>query len=713
MTATTSRPAREFWRLSTYYDRRKVNLWVALRNSIGIVMPLLLGVYLGETQAGLVASVGALNVAAADDIDPYRQRGSRMLASCLVGAWAVFAGAITAHHAAGVIAGRSLWGFGAGLMVCLGTAAADLGMISLVVFIIYGAQSMPPEHAVLAGAIALGGGLFQTALSLAPWPLRGTRPERRLIGDLYLQLSRSAVQDPNPLSAPQVSSIATAVYETLASLAGDHRVESERLFSLASQAERIRLSLFALGRWRIRMRREEGGEEPAAAIDRFLQAASEVLSATGHSLHEEPAGAIAAGLRPAGEAFRQIEEHSESAALVPLLAEARHQVDTLSGAIRVAFDLSRNTTPAGALEFAERQRRVPWRLRFGGTLATLRANLSFDSSACRHGIRLASCLLIGNLIAYGFALPRSYWLAMTIALVLKPDFGSTFTRGALRLAGTYTGLLFATVLVHFVSPGPYVDILWIGLLALFLRSYGRANYGILSVAISAMIVFLFALSGIAAKDVIDTRALNTTIGGGLALAVYWVWPTRERTQAPAALATLLEQYRLYLQTVSRSYLDGQPGSEAEFDHIRTNARRARSNAETSADRLRAEPFVNPHQVLTFDALLASSHRFIHAVMSLEAGMRSGPLEKAPPEFRAFAHDLDRMLYFLAARLRGSPIAPQSLPDLRESHNRLVRAVGSEGRNTMLLIETDRMTNALNTVAEHVYKWAGTPEAAHL
>ena len=52
-------------------------------------------------------------------------------------------------------------------------------------------------------------------------------------------------------------------------------------------------------------------------------------------------------------------------------------------------------------------------------------------------------------IAGSLALPRSYWLAMTIALVLKPDFGSTFSRGILRLAGTYVGLFVATLSVPF------------------------------------------------------------------------------------------------------------------------------------------------------------------------------------------------------------------------------------------------------------------------
>ncbi len=357
---------------------------------------------------------------------------------------------------------------------------------------------------------------------------------------------------------------------------------------------------------------------------------------------------------------------------------------------------------------AQREALVPWRLRFGNWLATLRANLSLDSSACRHAIRLTVCIVIGTAIANAFSLQRSYWLAMTIALVLKPDFGSTFSRGVLRLAGTYLGLLLATVLFHFISPALPVHVLCIGILVFAQRSVGRANYGILVVAISAVVVFMLSLTGIPPKDVIAARALNTTIGGALALAIYWVWPTRERTQVPQALASMLDAYRLYFQGVSRAYLDRLGGVPRNLDGLRMSARRSRSNAETSVDRLGAEPRVDPGLPRLANAMLASSHRFIHAVMSLEAGLVRS--RSAPPreEFRTFSHDLEKTLYFVAARLRGSPVVPGDLADLREEHNRLVHSGDTlNERYALVNVETDRMTNSLNTLAEQVFLWSGS------
>jgi uncharacterized membrane protein YccC len=698
------RPLEAFWRTLTQFDRTKVNLWMGFRNALGIVLPLAVAVDLGYPASGLVAATGALNVAAADGEDSYRQRGVRMLASSVIGAAAVLIGALSAPSDIAVAGIGVLWAFAAGLMVCLGTAAGDIGMISLVVFIIYSRQSMTPAHAAGAGLIALAAGLLQTGLSIALWPFRGRQPERRAIGDFYNELARVATIPPDPYGAPPASQHSTRAQEALSSLAGDHRVEAELLFALVSQGERIRLSLFAVGRALVRARREDGSEPAAAVIQQFLERASHLLAALGHSIQGEPlsdaASALLKELENPAAALRLAEERSKQLAIHPRLSEARFQMDALAGQLRAAVELSGKTTPEGETAFAAREARAPWYLRLTGRVATLRANLSLESSACRHAIRLAICIAIGDILIHWFRLPRSYWLNMTVALVLKPDFGGTFSRGVLRLAGTYAGLALATVLFQVTYPTRASHVIGIGILAILMRGFGRANYGVLVALLSALIVLLFSLNDVAPHDVISSRALNTTIGGTLALVIYWIWPTRERTQAPQAMATMLDVYRLYFQAVARAYLDGRAVDPHTLDRLRIDSRLARSNVETSVDRLSAEPFADANQLRVVNAALASSHRFIHAAMALEAGLTPGAPPPAGEPFKTFSHNVETFLYLLAAHLRGSTVAPESLPNLREDHNRLART------DTALLIETDRMVNSLNTLAGQIFRWVG-------
>ena len=690
-----SQPLKTFWRTLTHFDRKQVNLWMGFRNAIGIALPLAVGVRLGYPSSGLVAATGALNVAAADGEDSYRHRGARMLTSSLIGAAAVWIGALSARNDLVSASVGVLWAFAAGLVVCLGTAAADIGMISLVVFVIYSAQSMTPVHAAWSGLIALGAGLLQTALSIALWPFRGRLPERRVIGDFYQELARSASIAPNPYGAPLASRQSTQAQEALSSLSGDHRVEAERLFALVSQGERIRLTLFALGRSLVRVNRLEGAEPAADAIRKFVELTAGVLASVGDSLKGQPI----VDTVPAWLEDLERSSHLRSHCDAPHLTESCNQMDALAGQLRAAVELAGSTTPAGEDAFAARQARTPWSLQLTGWLATLRANLSLDSSACRHAIRLTLCIALGDLISHSFSLPRSYWLNMTVALVLKPDFGSTFSRGVLRLAGTYFGLLLATILFHLTSPAPAALVVGVGILAFLMRSFGRANYGVLVTFLSALIVFLFSLTGVTPQAVILSRALNTTIGGALALSIYGIWPTRERTQAPEAMASLLDTYRVYFQAIARAYRDGRTADPHQLDRLRIDARRARSNAETSVDRLGAEPFADPAQIRVVNAALANSHRFIHAAMALEAGLN--PSAHPDEFFKTFSHDLELTLYFLAAGLRGSKVAPDSLPNLRDDHNRLNHS------ETAMIIEADRMTNSLNTLAEQVFRWLGS------
>jgi uncharacterized membrane protein YccC len=291
---------------------------------------------------------------------------------------------------------------------------------------------------------------------------------------------------------------------------------------------------------------------------------------------------------------------------------------------------------------------------------------------------------------------------MTMAVVLKPDFTTTFSRGVLRLAGTFAGLILATVLYHVFPPSPLTQLLLVGIFTFLLRSIGPANYGVFSVAISGLIVFLIAATGISPGEVVLERALNTATGGFLALIAYALWPTWERTHVWEAVAEMLEASRLYFQAIVERFERDDASLESKLDETRRAWRRARSNAEASVDRVSAEPGITAERLSCLTSILAHSHALVHAMMALEAGVTGIRTSSAPPEFRAFAHDVDFIVYFLTAALRGSSAATQTLPKLREDHTRLLQARESfSPEYEFVLIETDRLTTALNTLREQV------------
>jgi uncharacterized membrane protein YccC len=698
-----------FWSGVLHVDTAKMDAWIALRNAMGVAIPLGVGIAIGMPLGGLAVASGALNVSYSDGHDPYKQRAKRMLASSVLCAIAVMAGGLAGHHNAAAVALVAAWAFGSGMAITLGTTGESLGVISLVVLIIYSAQALTPERALQAGALAFAGGVMQMLLSLGLWPVRSFDPERRALANLYLTLGRAASSPAQLMKAPPPAEASTQAQDALAGRASDYSLESERFRSLLSQAERMRLRLFTLGRLLRRMRREKFGFAPAEMLEHFLEAAAHVMTAIGESLLRNRPAAVneswVHAIRDATETLRQSHETGERSFLAAVVRDARYQMDALGGQLRAAVQMAGDASPAGQQATEQREKARPSRQRITSNLARVIANLSLQSAVCRHAIRMAAAVAVAAILSRSLETPRAYWLPMTTVLVLKPEFTVTFTRGLLRIAGTIAGLLLATAMFHFLSAGIGLEVVLIAAFVFVLRWAGPANYGIFGIAVSALVVLLISITGVSPKTVILARGLNTVMGGTLALVAYIAWPTWERTQVAEMLARLLDSYRTYFLKVL-DVLEGREGAQpTDLDKLRLASRLARTNAVASVDRVQAEPGTRADEVALLIGMLASSHRFIYAVLSVEAGILPSARPAIRDEFRVFASDVHQTLEFLAAELRGSHPPTQKWPDLREDHRRLTQNPLSSGeRYALVNVEADRMTNSLNTLREQIERW---------
>jgi uncharacterized membrane protein YccC len=680
------------WSAIRHFDAARLAPAMALRNAIGIAIPLAVGIAAQNPSAGVMAATGALDVAFSDGEDPYAHRARRMLAAGVLVAIAVFAGRAVGHnHAAAIVLG-ALCAIAAGLMVAIGQTPADIGTITLVTLIVFSASPAPFGKALSSGLLALGGGVLQTLISLALWPVKRYAPESAVVANLYRELARGASAGAPATEAPPATAAISAARDTLAALTGDRTVEAERYLALFSQAERIRLTLLVLWRIRTRLRREESGIEEAGRLEASLAIAADVLRRIAEALENQ-------------ETFRTRALASLSPVFPKVSGDAKWQLDALAGQLRSAVELADHTTHGGRAEFARQESKQPWTLRVAGGWAVVRANLCLRSAAMRHALRLAACVALADLLARSMGWHRPYWAPMTVAIVLKPDFTATYSRGVLRLAGTFAGLALSTVIVHMLSPTPLAQAALITLFLFLMRWAGGTNYGVLVTALTGLVVFLFSLTGVSPGEVMTARALNTLAGGAIALTAYRLWPTWERTRIPESLAELFDAYRHYFQSVRDAYLE--PERRAELEQARQAGRLARTNLEASVARFASEPGTDAERLTVIERILANSHRYIHAVMALEAGLQRSSYAPARPAFREFANAVDATLYFLAAYLRGSAVEAGDLPDLRTLHEKLMHS-GAEGveRYALVNVEADRIVNSLNSLAMEVVQFVG-------
>jgi uncharacterized membrane protein YccC len=713
----------KLWQDVVRVDRSQAVFWPALRNAVGVFIPLAIGAATGQLLLGLTASTGALQVAFADRPGPYRLRAGRMLLACLAGALSVFVGAATGTVDWLAVVLAALWGLAAGLLVALGQAATQIGLTGIIVLLIYGAHPLAPGLAAGQALLFLAGGLLQTLLSVAVWPVRRYRPEREALAAVFRKLA-AYVQAPSGRdTAPPVTAEITAAATILLGLGNDHGATAESLRALLDEAERIRLELLVLHGARKHLH-ATGADPPARqALDTIWDATGRVLTtlaemvATDRPLESDP------------DALRRIETTLAALRQAPL-DEAGNQEGlrragilshsaALAGQLHAAVEIVQEGSAAGEAGILRGAAARPAALRPRGALAILRANLNIDSAAFRHAIRLAVCLGVAAAVARGLALPRGYWLPMTAALTLRPDFTTTVTRGIGRMAGTLLGLVLATGLVHQVFGALPAQILLAGGLVFFARSLALVNFGLSIIPVTGLVVLLTGFAGANPQATILERGLYTLGGGLLGLAAYRLWPTWERTQTPAILADLLDSYRRYFAVVLAGYLNPDQVNPPRVQAARLAARLARSNAEASVDRLRTEAATSPRDSELAAGVLANSHRFAYAVMAVEAELYHRPEAPRPATLQPFVADVDTTLAAIAGALRDSGELPADLPDLRTDQSTLVAAApstaGTQAESSyqmaVLTAQTERITNSLNTILHLLrYPAAGTAPA---
>jgi uncharacterized membrane protein YccC len=458
---------------------------------------------------------------------------------------------------------------------------------------------------------------------------------------------------------------------------------------LAELLERIRLELIVLGSTDL-------NDGAGATLVRLREYAARALDAIAAALDAgEPALAASAALEgydAAHDALAQTPGSSSDPRLIVALAHA----DALGGQLRAAVRNADFAGSRGELRLEADEARLPRALRPSGAIAILRANLRLSSIAFRHAIRCSACLTLAVVGERLTGLSHGYWIPMTTAIVLKPDFAGTFSFGLLRVIGTLLGLVLSTALVHFAFGNEWSRLALLALFCFGFRQVTTMHYGLGVMLLTGLIVVLLSFAGMSPAETMSARALGTSVGSALALLAYLVWPTWERGRVNANLADLLDAYREYFLAV----LGEDKRVRAD---VRAASRRARTNAQASLDRLRGEPHRDRQAVATAEGMLANANRFLRAAMALEAMRQHAPMAPQEPAVATFAAQVDNVLRKLSRCLRENTM-PEPESGLRALQTNLqvtLAVVTSEPdriRAAAWIDASDRITDSVNTLA---------------
>lgn len=654
----------------------------ALRCTFGVGFPLLAGIALNQPLVGVFGAVGAVGVGFGSFHGGYRGRADVMLLATSGMAFSVLVGSLTGHSTGASVGAAILWAFTGGLLVALGQGASIVGLQSIVALLIAGGFPSNLEEALGHAALALGGGLVQTLLVILIWPLRPFAVERRGVARVYRSLADYA----SMIGAPEVLPPEPHTFAGTPSPLGDPQpfARSNHVFvfqALLDEAERIRASLAALAIQHLHLREEDQGGL-AAVAELSAHALTEIAHAVeeGREPREPPVLAQASAPRggrppsgmPAQLLVTQIRAAWRTAGVLP----------SLPGYL----------TPRPGSRSPRRRGLV-----MRDALVTLRANLTMRSTAFRHALRLATILTIAAAGARLFELPRGYWMPLTIALVLKPDFHDTFAFSIARVTGTIVGAAGATALAVAFSPGP------IGLNVLVLSfvwaayAFGTANYALFSICITGYVVFLMALAGIPELEAAADRTIYTAVAGALALCAYIVWPTWSATEARPAIAAMLETQGRYIGSLLAAYANPPQVSLKKLDELRASARLARSNAEAVIERMLSEPpSIDSMKPGTAAGIVGAARRNALAALSLHAGLEGG-VPGPVPGIQDLASEVAASLMTLSMAVRRRS-APSPLPRARGT-----QSVPGAALPDFVRDEADLIVSSVETIRDLIGK----------
>jgi uncharacterized membrane protein YccC len=235
-------------------------------------------------------------------------------------------------------------------------------------------------------------------------------------------------------------------------------------------------------------------------------------------------------------------------------------------------------------------------------------------------IRLALCMTIAEIARQYLPIQRPYWVLLTVAIVLKPDFGSVFTRAIQRGVGTLLGVLLGSALLAVLPHNGWV-LVALAAAAAVLPWARNTNFGLFSVFQTPVIILLLDLTLPSGPGLVGARLTDTLIGCAIVLVFgYLLWPQTWR----APLDEALRASTLALD----AFVDAAfTGSDADRRRARRRNYRALTELQTQLQRRLAEPPPISTRASAWWPVIVQLERTSDAVTEAVIARRSG--EPAP------------------------------------------------------------------------------------
>lgn len=533
--------------------------------------------------------MGALSGVIGDTADAYRMRILNIAVPQLFGAVGITLGSLVYGHGWTAVVAVTCVALVSGMISTIGAVASVSGLLLLLNSVVGAGLPMPGDW-WLAPLLMTGGGLLVLLLALLAWPLRSGVPERtavaatyRTVADLMAACGRAEYDE----ARHSVTQSLNQSYDLILARRTRHHGRSPELTRLLAQLNAITPVVEAAPAAHL------SGEPLAPEIPDTVRHLARAVE-TGYT------GPIGLSLPvPLSETARAVDHALRHAAEVVAVPDVDPRgIDDRLG------------RPAA----------------LGVRAARAARNVALSAASWRYGLRLALCIGLAQALVSLVPVPRSYWVALTITFVLKPDFGSVFSRALLRALGTVAGLVVAAAVLSQVPRGGW-DVLVMLLLAPLIPALTPRGYGYQTAAITPVILLLSDVLNHQGTALLMPRLLDSLMGCGIALvAGYLLWPESWHTRVGDRLADAVADTARYVESAFGTAPD--PAARAR---MRRRLYRDLSVIRTEFQRALTEPPPTGRRAAAWWPLVVAVERIVDATTAARVRVRHGATRPSAAE----------------------------------------------------------------------------------
>ena len=582
------------------------NFWDGLRITIAIAFPSILLAYFDYFELGLTLSLGAVCVSVVDNPGPVSHKRNAMAACSLISLLvAIITGLLRVNF---YLLGAEIFifSFFFSMFAVYGARVSAIGTAALLVMILTMDKELSPNEIIPYSLQIFIGGLWYTILSLSFSSIRPFRAPQRALGECIRETAKFL-------------KIKADFYDSHTSLEEDYRKLLAQQVVVNEKQDAVRVLLF-----KTRQTVQEFTGTGRALVLTFVDSVDlyeqivtmyydyssirEKFSDTG--ILDEISGLVrklATQMEEIGLAIQSNIPYKKAIDYQDDIDNLKRNIDELEYYKKELSVLVLRKILVNLYHLNKQLRTMPEyfqnkqskdRSKFDYSrfvthqefeLKIFRNNFSFNSTVFKHSIRVAIACLFGftatKFISYGH---HSYWVLLTIVVILKPAFSLTKQRNYQRLIGTIAGGFIGILVLLYIKSIP-IEFCFLLFFMIGAYSFQRINYIITVIFMTPYILILFKFLGMGPLNIIEERVFDTFMGSAIAfIASYLIFPSWESHQLKTYMQAILKANVNYLQVLANT-LNGADVNVLDYKLARKDVYVSSANLSAAFQRMLSEP----------------------------------------------------------------------------------------------------------------------------